>query len=97
MNLHRHAWIVSVSAALGACAAPTPLHWEKPGATEARVKEDSEDCRVKARFAPLPASRPPAPSSSSATRVLSREQERAQHDTEYFQRCMQEKGYSARR
>ena len=94
MSLSRYAWMVSV--ALAACAAPM-MHWEKPGASEAKVKEDSEECRVQVRLSPLPQQTVGSPSPSVAARVLSREEERALHDTENFQKCMRDKGYSAKR
>ena len=73
------------------------MHWDKAGANEARVKEDSEDCRVQVRLSQLPPQTVPSPSQSVATRVLSREEDRALHDSENFQKCMRDKGYSAKR
>ena len=94
MKLSAQTWVVAV--ALAACAVPV-MHWEKPGASEAKVKEDSEECRVQVRLSPLPPQTVGSSSPSAATRVLSREEERALHDTENFQRCMRDKGYSAKR
>jgi len=79
---------------LAACAAPE-TRWEKPGATEAMVAQDTEQCRLQARLAPLPPRHSAAPSPSMSTKVLSRGEERAREDAENFQKCMREKGYSA--
>jgi len=94
MSLLRHAWVASV--VLTACTAPT-TRWEKPGATEAMLKEDTEQCRVQARLAPLPPRRPASPSPHMSSKVLERGEERAREDAENFQKCMREKGYSAAR
>jgi len=73
------------------------MHWEKAGSNEAKVTEDSDDCRVQARLSQLPPPTVASPSGSVTTRVLTREDERALHDTENFQKCMRDKGYSAKR
>ena len=95
MNLSRNAWLLSV--ALAACASPP--QWEKPGATETALKDDSEQCRVEARFAPLPPDYAPAPSGSTSmtSTVLSREEQPARLEAEAYQKCMTGKGYSAKR
>lgn len=69
------------------------MRWEKPGVTEARVKEDMEDCRVQARFAPLPPRHPASPSPQISGKVLERGEQRARDDAANFQKCMREKGY----
>jgi hypothetical protein len=95
MNLSRNAWLLSV--ALSACA--SPAQWEKPGGTDAALKDDSEQCRVQARFAPLPPDYAPVPSgtTSMTSNVLSREEQRTRLEAEAFQKCMAGKGYSAKR
>ena len=95
MNLLRNAWLLSV--ALAACA--SPAQWAKPGGTEVALKDDSEQCRVEARFAPTPPDYAPAPSGSTSmtSNVLSREEQRARLEAEAFQKCMTGKGYSAKR
>jgi hypothetical protein len=95
MKLLRNAWLLSV--ALAACA--SPAQWEKPGATETARNDDSEQCRVQARFAPLPPDYAPALSGSASmtSNVLSREEQRARIEAEAFQKCMTGKGYSAKR
>jgi hypothetical protein len=89
MSLARHAWVLA--AALAACA--KPAHWEKPGASASAVQEDSEQCRVKARLEsqllePLPSLTP---------RVLTVEEQRQLDEIQHFQKCMQDKGYAAKR
>lgn len=59
--------------------------------------EDSEQCRVQVRLSQLPPRTVPTPSQSTATSVLSRDEERALRDTELFQKCMRDKGYSGAR
>jgi hypothetical protein len=73
-----------LSAALAACATPSPMQWEKTGATAAAVNEDSEQCRPPARSV---ADRGP----------LTREEELVVQERMNFQACMREKGYSAKR
>ncbi|HEU4351458.1 MAG TPA: hypothetical protein VFR66_06250 [Burkholderiales bacterium] len=93
MNPTRHAWIASL--VLAACAAPA-TQWEKPGATAATVQADDDQCLADARFnAPQPAAFDQT--GTVATRVLTVEEQRRRNEVEYFQKCMQEKGYSAKR
>lgn len=94
MTFLRHAWVASV--VLAACAA-SETRWEKPGATEAMLKEDTEQCRVQTRLAPLPPRRPASPSPHMSSKVLERGEERAREDAETFSKCMREKGYSPAR
>jgi TolA-binding protein len=92
MKLSRHVWLIA--AALAACSSPV-AHWEKAGANEAAAQADSEQCRVKARDE---APQPHAFAVTGATdRVLTLEERREQNELEYFQKCMREKGYSAKR
>jgi hypothetical protein len=80
--------------ALSACAASP--QWDKPGATPAMAQQDSEQCRAKARVeAPVPAAF--AQTGRTTERVLTFEEERTQNELVYFQKCMQERGYSAKR
>jgi hypothetical protein len=84
-----------LSLALAACAANSP-HWEKPGAAASAVHEDSEQCRTRARQeAPLPQ----FPRETAATTTQSRtfDEQRKLNETEFFQKCMREKGYRAAR
>ena len=95
MNLSRHAWLAS--ALLAACASQAT--WEKPGATEATLKDDSQQCRVQASLAPSPQQYAPAPTGSATvtTGILSRQEQLAVNEAEQFQKCMTAKGYSAKR
>ena len=93
--------IASVALLLAACgSAPT---WQKTGATETVAQNDSDDCRVKARLAPLPERYISSPISQSVTPqsitapVLAREEQRAMFESEEFQKCMTAKGYTAAR
>jgi hypothetical protein len=90
----RQAWILAII--LAACAAPATTRWEKAGATPDRVNADSEECRVQVRLTPAQRS-VPAPSPSTVTKALSREEERELQDAQAFQKCMRDKGYSAMR
>ena len=96
MSPSRHAWFAIVVAFLAGCgSAPT---WQKTGATETVVQNDSDDCRVKARLAPLPERYIASPTSQSVTAgTLSREEQRAMFETDEFQKCMTGKGYTAKR
>ena len=95
MNLSRHVW--PASALLVACASQAT--WEKPGATEATLKDDSQQCRVQASLAPSPQQHAPAPAGSATvtTGILSRQEQLAVNEAEQFQKCMTGKGYSLKR
>lgn len=74
-----------------------PARWEKPGATQAAIEQDTQDCRMQARLAPeahpVPLSSPTGLGTPPAERIEDREAREAQQ----FQICMRAKGYSARR
>ena len=95
MSLRRHAFLFSL--ALAACA-PAGQQWEKAGATEATAREELEQCRQAARFAPMPTPTGvlPPPSTATTTRALTPEEEFALNEAEAFQRCIHDKGYRAR-
>jgi hypothetical protein len=81
-------------AALSACGSSP--HWEKPGGTAAMAQQDSEQCRAKARQeAPVPMAF--AQTGRTTDRVLTFEDERQQNELVYFQKCMQDRGYTAKR
>lgn len=86
-----HACLLTV--ALAACAAPAS-QWEKPGASQAAVQEDSARCRDEARLT-APGSQLPSP--TITTTAQTREEERELSELVQFQKCMREKGYSTRR
>ncbi len=88
--------IAIVALLLAGCgSSPT---WQKSGATETVAQNDSDDCRVKARLAPLPERYMGSPSSQSVTApVQSRAEQRAMFEADEFQKCMMAKGYTAKR
>ena len=93
MSLPRVAWILC--AALAACG--TPAKWDKPGATAAAVQQDSTQCGEQARLQSVPPYLADAARASPELTALSPEQQRAQRETEAYQKCMRGKGYSAAR
>lgn len=83
MSLVRHASILSLT--LAACAGSP------------QSQEASEQCRAKARLeAPLPPAFPQT-GSDTTQRALTPEEERARNELAYFQKCMQDRGYGAKR
>jgi len=96
MNRSRHAWMALAVVLLLLAGCGSPPTWQKTGATETVVQNDSDDCRVKARLAPLPERYMGSPTSQSAAgRTLSREEQRAMYEADEFQKCMMAKGYTA--
>ena len=78
---------------LAACGSPPT--WQKAGANEMTVQNDSDDCRINARLAPLPERYLGSPTSQSVTgAITSREEQRAMFESQEFQKCMTAKGYS---
>ena len=96
MNLSRPAWpaIATVALLLAACSSPPT--WDKAGASETTVQNDSSDCRVQARLAPLPERYMGSPTASVTSQALSREEQRAMFESQEFQKCMMAKGYAKR-
>jgi hypothetical protein len=80
---------------LAACAAGTP-QWEKAGAGQSAIDEELQRCRVEARFSPQPGLQGPTASTSESP-LGDRGQERDAQDEHRIARCMQDKGYSAKR
>jgi hypothetical protein len=98
MRPFHHAWPPLAAVALFLAACSSPPTWDKAGASESTVQSDSSDCRVQARFAPLPELYIGSPTGSSVTsNVLSREEQRAKFESQEFQKCMTGKGYTAKR
>jgi hypothetical protein len=87
------AWLVALL--LAACAAPG-AQWEKPGASQSAVDEDSQQCRVQSRLDPEPQVGTLSPY-SMGTPPLERAEQRDARESRRFTKCMQEKGYSPRR
>ncbi|HJY77748.1 MAG TPA: hypothetical protein VKE95_14020 [Burkholderiales bacterium] len=85
--------VAGASLFLAACSSPPT--WEKAGANETTVANDSNDCRVQARFAPLPERYVASPDPSVTSKVMSREDQRVAFESAEFQKCMTGKGYTA--
>jgi hypothetical protein len=95
MTSFLRASIAVAGTALFVAACSSPPTWEKAGANETTVANDSNDCRVQARFAPLPERYVGSPDPSVTSKVMSREDERVAFETQEFQKCMTGKGYTA--
>jgi len=95
MNSSRPAWLAVAVFPFLLAACSSPPTWEKAGATETTVQNDSDDCRVKARLAPLPERYVGSPDPSVTSKVMSREEQRTIYETDEFQKCMTAKGYNA--
>ena len=88
-----HGWLMVPL--LAACAAGAP-QWEKPGAAQAAIDEDMQRCRVDARLAPQPRLDGPT-ATRSGEPLIDGGQERDAQEAQQLRRCMQGKGYSAKR
>jgi len=94
----QHKWVAFAVVALLFAGCGSPPTWQKTGATETAMQNDSDDCRGKARLAPLPERYMGSPTSQSVTgTALSREEQRALFEVDEFQKCMMAKGYTAKR
>jgi hypothetical protein len=91
------AWLAIAIVALLLPACSSPPTWDKAGANETTVQNDANDCRVQARFAPLPERYLPSPNPSVTSKVMSQDEQRVAFETEEFQKCMTGKGYTAAR
>jgi hypothetical protein len=80
---------------LAACAAGTP-QWEKAGVGQTAIDEELQRCRVEARLASQPHLEGPT-ARTSGTPLVDHGQERDAQDEQRFRKCMQDKGYSAKR
>jgi hypothetical protein len=81
-------------AALLACA--KPVQWEKSGASERVTEADTQECRLQTRLSPQSRATPEL-SGSPAKMVGGVQEQRAREDADLFQKCMEDKGYAARR
>jgi uncharacterized lipoprotein YajG len=97
MNPSRGSSLAIAVASLVLAACSSPPTWEKAGANDTTVANDSNDCRVQARFAPLPERYVSSPDPTVTSKVISREDQRMAFETEEFQKCMTGKGYTAKR
>jgi hypothetical protein len=80
---------------LAACAAGGP-QWDKPGAAQAAMDEDMQNCRITARLSPEPRTLAAGPM-TSADPLTDRGQERDAQEAQDVRRCMEGKGYSLKR
>jgi hypothetical protein len=88
-----HGWLMVPL--LAACAAGTP-QWDKPGAAQAAVDQDVQNCRVDARLSSQARFAGPNPSTSGDA-LVDRGQERDAQDAQQVRRCMEGKGYRVKR
>ena len=82
-------------AALAACAGQP--RWEKPGADTVAAWNDSEQCHAQARLAPTSPLLPVTASSPDPVPIVTREEQLARLQVQQFQKCMRDKGYTAKR
>ena len=87
--------VVAAAALLAGCETKSPA-WDRPGASEATVNEDTASCHLKARVAPSPHPAPPRSTYGAGTE-LNADDARLRFEQEGFRNCMQEKGYHAKR
>jgi hypothetical protein len=74
-------------------AACTPAKWEKPGATEASIQEDGNQCWEKARTQARSYTTP-SPDGVIVGAPVDRARDRSMDETAIFQQCMRDKGYT---
>jgi hypothetical protein len=86
------AWLLAL--ALAACSSGP--QWEKPGASQSAVDEEMQQCRMQARLDPEPQIGTLSPY-TMGTPSIERNDQRDAREAQRFAKCMQEKGYSARR
>ena len=80
---------------LAACAAGAP-QWDKPGAAQAAMDEDFQNCRINARLSPE--RRPAGPNPmTSADPLIDQGQERDAQEAQEVRKCMEGKGYTLKR
>lgn len=80
--------------ALGACASAP--QWEKSGASETQLNEDMQRCRVQTGLTPEPRIGSTSPS-GTGTPAMDRAEGRDAREAVLFDKCMQDKGYRAKR
>jgi hypothetical protein len=83
-----------IALALGACASAP--QWEKSGASQTQLDEDMQQCRVKTSLAPEPRVGALNPS-GMGTPAMDRAEQRDAKEGVLFDKCMQDKGYRAKR
>ena len=80
--------------ALGACASAP--QWEKSGASETQLNEDMQQCRVNTSLTPEPRIGSLNPT-GMGTPAMERAEQRGAKEAVLFDKCMQDKGYRAKR
>lgn len=80
--------------ALSACASAP--QWERSGASQTQLDEDLQRCRVKTSLAPEPRIGSLAPS-GTGTPAMDRAEGRDAREAVLLDKCMQDKGYRAKR
>ena len=83
---------IAALVALSGCESQ-PITWQKAGASEATLRDDTQSCHVKARLAPSDRPKPP-PSPYAASVALSAADTRERFEQGEFRKCMEEKGYT---
>ena len=79
---------------LAACASAPP--WEKSGASQTQLDEDMQQCRVNTSLTPEPRIGSLTPS-GMGTPAMDRAEGRDAREAVLFDKCMQDKGYRAKR
>ena len=82
-----------IALALGCASAP---RWEKSGVSETQLNEDMQQCRVQTSLTPEPRVGSLAPS-GTGTPAMDRAEGRDAKEAVLFDKCMQDKGYRAKR
>jgi hypothetical protein len=79
-----------------ACAGP--VRWEKEGASQAALDQDTKDCTQQARLKATDVlSAPPLPDPGMIGAPMRGQEQYALREAREFQLCMQAKGYEAKR
>jgi len=91
MRLPRAIWFAA--ALLAACASSKPPQWVKEGASEARTRDDLQECETKAKLT-MPSDPRPPPSPYASAMIVDVDRARSVNETKEFQQCMRDRGYN---
>jgi hypothetical protein len=81
---------------LAGCAGP--VQWEKDGATEAALEQDSKQCKEKARLAATAVLvAPPIPQPGMLGAPMRQQDQYAMRESQEFGSCMLDRGYKVKR
>jgi hypothetical protein len=83
-------------AAFMVAACSSAPQWEKSGASDTQVSEDMQQCRVNTGLTPAPRVGSLAPS-GTGTPAMDRAEGRDAREAVLFDKCMQDRGYRAKR